>query len=61
MTALDRVLAEEWPDGTFGGPRPERPRYVPRTSSKSAARHQADLLAALSRTPAIRQPNRKAS
>ena len=21
MTALEKVLAEEWPDGTFGGPR----------------------------------------
>lgn len=49
MTALEleRLYAEEWPDGSFGGPRPERPRYVPRTSSKSAARHQAALLADL--------------
>lgn len=31
------------------------------TSPASAARHQADLLAALFRTPAIRQPTRKAS
>lgn len=49
MTALERVLAEEWPDGTFGGPRPPRPRYVPRTSSRSAARHRAELEAALTR------------
>lgn len=60
MTALDRVLAEEWPDGTFGGPRPTAPRrYVPRTSPAAAARHYADLAAAI-RQPAKRRP-RKAS
>lgn len=49
MTALEleRLLAEEWPTGTFGGPRPAAPRYVPRTSSRSAARHQTELLADL--------------
>lgn len=25
MTALERVLAEEWPDGRFGRPRPAAP------------------------------------
>lgn len=30
MTALERVLAEEWPDGTFGGPRPAAPDLTPR-------------------------------
>ncbi|MFE2164839.1 hypothetical protein ACFXB3_07165 [Streptomyces sp. NPDC059447] len=30
MTALERVLAEEWPDGRFGGPRPRTPDLTPR-------------------------------
>lgn len=40
MTALEleRLYAEEWPDGTFGGLRPAQPR------------HRADLETAISRT-----------
>jgi hypothetical protein len=47
---LERLLAEEWPDDTFGGPRPPARRYIPRTSPVSAARHRADLETAISRT-----------
>ncbi|MFJ7269373.1 hypothetical protein ACIQV3_22475 [Streptomyces sp. NPDC099050] len=52
MTALEleRLLAEEWPDGSFGGPRPATRRYIPRTSPVSAARHRADLETAINRT-----------
>ncbi|WP_037637202.1 hypothetical protein [Streptomyces katrae] len=33
MSALERVLAEEWPDGSFGGPRPRTANpYTPRAS-----------------------------
>lgn len=30
MSPLDRLLAEEWPDGSFGGPRPSAPDLTPR-------------------------------
>lgn len=43
---LDPVDAEEWPDGTFGGPRPTTP-----TPDPNAAQHRAELEAAL-REPA---------
>lgn len=43
------------------GRRPAVIVRTPRTSPALAARHQADLLAALTRQPAIRQPARKAS
>jgi hypothetical protein len=55
-----RILAETWPDGTFGDSRPEPPaspapapraarprRPPPPVTEAEAARHQADLLAAL--------------
>lgn len=51
MTALERLLAEGIPDGTFGGPRPTR--APPTAQSKrpdpdpDAARHVAELLEAL--------------
>ena len=45
MTALERLLAEAEPDGTFGGnyPRLARPYWTP----AQQAQHRADLLAAL--------------
>lgn len=30
MTASDRLLAEQWPDGRFGGPLPAAPDLTPR-------------------------------
>lgn len=47
MTALEQVLAEQWPDGRFGGPRPPATRYRPSVSPDDQARHRADLIAAL--------------
>lgn len=52
MTPLDRLLAEEIPDGSFGGARPLRPSAAhpicrdPQPDPQ-AADHVADLLAAL--------------
>lgn len=46
MTALDRLLAEQWPDGRFGGPRPEHHRLI-RTTAEDQTRHLADLEAAI--------------
>lgn len=40
---LDPIDAEEWPTGTFGGPRPT----TTVTSPEEAAQHRAELLAAL--------------
>lgn len=42
MTVLAEVLTEEWPTGTFGGPRPTTP-----TPDPNAAQHRAELEAAL--------------
>lgn len=49
MSPMERLLAEEWPDGTFGGPRPATARYRPR-HDPAAAQHQAVLAAALDGT-----------
>lgn len=49
MSPLERVLAEEWPDGTFGGRRPETARYRPR-HDPAADRHRTDLEHALDGT-----------
>lgn len=43
MTALERTLAEEWPDGSFAGPRPRRPAWT----AEQQAQHRADLEDAL--------------
>lgn len=43
MTALELLLAEQWPDGTFAGPRPRPAPWTP----DEQARHCADLEAAL--------------
>jgi hypothetical protein len=59
MSPMERLLAEEWPDGTFGGP---LRRYTPR-HDPAAAQHQADLAAALAGTEwqqPIPNPIRKA-
>lgn len=70
MTALDRLLAEQWPDGRFGGPRPPAVRYRPCISPDDQARHRTVLEHALDGTewhqpiPARRQATsqpRKAS
>jgi hypothetical protein len=51
VTALERVLAEEWPDGAFGGPRPRTVAYSPAEAQEqrleAIARRQADLRAEL--------------
>lgn len=64
MTALDRLLAEEWPDGTFGGPRPSTARYRAR-HDPAAARHRTVLEQALDGTewhaPIPARRTRKAS
>lgn len=48
--ALAEALTEEWPDGTFGGPRP-----TVRTPDPNAAAHRAELLAALKQPAADTQ------
>lgn len=51
MTPLERLLAEEIPTGTFGGPKPHTPpatTHGPRTTTPvEAAEHVAALEAAL--------------
>ncbi|WP_159041185.1 hypothetical protein [Streptomyces sp. WM6349] len=57
---MERLLAEEWPDGLFGGP---LRRYTPR-HDPAAAQHLADLAAALAGTEwhqPIPNPIRKAT
>ncbi|MFD4921187.1 hypothetical protein ACFWNE_07685 [Streptomyces goshikiensis] len=64
MSPLEALLAEQWPDGTFGGPLPATARYRPRHDPASA-QHHADLAAALNGTewhqpiPARRQASRR--
>lgn len=48
---LERLLAEQWPDGTFGGPKPA-PRPKPPAVDPDAAEHCRQLLAALAERPA---------
>jgi hypothetical protein len=48
VTVLAEALAEEWPTGTFGGPRPTTPVRTP-TSPELAASHRAELEAELKR------------
>lgn len=60
MTPLQRLLAEELPDGTFGGARSLEPaahptRRDPKTPDPQAAQHRRDLLAALDQRPARRR------
>jgi hypothetical protein len=38
--STDPLLAELWPDGTFGGARPRRANIPPRTAQKRAAEQQ---------------------
>lgn len=51
MTALERLLAEEWPDGRFGGPRPQPApcshAEAQQQAREAIARRQADLRAEL--------------
>lgn len=50
MTPLERLLAEELPTGTFGGPRPNAPQrgeLPARTTDLEAAAHRAALEAAI--------------
>ncbi|MFC9821419.1 hypothetical protein ACFWG6_31065 [Streptomyces erythrochromogenes] len=50
MSPMERLLAEEWPDGTFGGPRPADPAPAPTPChDEAAAQHYADLAAAVYR------------
>lgn len=42
MTPADRLYAELWPDGTFGGPPPEH-HQLTRTTAEDQTRHYADL------------------
>lgn len=55
MTPLERLLAEGIPDGTFGGPRTDRPPDPPPprrpVTAEEAAAHVADLIAALDEQP----------
>lgn len=53
-TPYERLLAEELPTGEFGGPRPDTPRQLAlpqRTPREDAARHYAELAAALGERP----------
>jgi len=43
VTPIERTLAEQWPDGTFAGPRPRQPSWTP----EQQAQHRADLANAL--------------
>ena len=47
MTALDRLLTEAIPDGTFGGRRTPAERVLPATTPAAAARHLAELADAI--------------
>jgi hypothetical protein len=48
VTPLERLLAEELPTGTFGDrPPPTAPRTTAPSADPHAARHRAELLAAL--------------
>lgn len=51
MSPLEQFLAEQWPDGTFGGPRPRPASYSPaearRDHADAIARRHADLRAEL--------------
>ncbi|MDV6290296.1 hypothetical protein R2F25_30265 [Streptomyces sp. UP1A-1] len=48
MSEIDPRLAEDVPDGTFGGPRPEPRALRPEPwSEEEQARHRAELGAAL--------------
>lgn len=59
MTGLARLLAEEWPDGTFGGPRTAAAPPAPAPCrAEAAAQHYADLEAALTRQPIPRRPRK---
>ena len=64
MTPLERLLAEELPTGTFGGPRPTQPRRE--TTALEAATNRARLETALNQRATGRHltpvpPLRKAS
>ncbi|MGW6872864.1 hypothetical protein ACWGHA_11075 [Streptomyces xanthophaeus] len=64
MTALERLLAEEWPDGSFGGPRPRARSYSPAEAQQAAreaiARRHADLRAELLTDLRTRKATRRA-
>jgi hypothetical protein len=54
MTASHRLMAEQWPTGTFGNALPPKPppppeplHYVPRWTPDEQAQHRADLEHAL--------------
>lgn len=50
MTPYERLLAEEWPTGTFGyplPPKPPEPRPIRPWTPEEQAQHVADLLEAL--------------
>lgn len=49
-TPYERLLAEEWPTGTFGRAHDPRPADGPWTPQEQA-RHLAELLAALTDQP----------
>lgn len=51
---LERLAAEEWPDGSFGGARPTHPDGTIRRPDPRAAEHYAELAAAL--YPRRKQP-----
>ncbi|WP_412078997.1 hypothetical protein ACLF6K_37270 [Streptomyces xanthophaeus] len=68
MSPLELLLAEQWPDGSFGGIRPPAARYRPCIHPDDQARHRADLEAALDGSEwhqpipnPLRRPTRKAS
>ncbi|MFD9256967.1 hypothetical protein [Streptomyces sp. NPDC059538] len=50
MSPLERLLAEEWPTGLFGGSRTPAPAPAP-CRDEAAAQHRADLEAAIYRRP----------
>lgn len=64
MTPLERLLAEELPTGTFGGPRPgdrRRGDPLPPVTRADADRHYAELAAALGEPPLRAVPESEAA
>jgi hypothetical protein len=64
VTPLERLLAEELPTGTFGGPRPDarrRDEPLPPVTRADADRNWAALAAAIGEAPLRPVPDQEAA